>query len=331
MTQELRDALAAVADPSGGGDVVATGRAAGLTLRGTTAGAVLAVEGLAKRDAERLAGAVEAALRGVPGVEAARVVLTSERGDLAPAAAEASALPGVRRVLGVGAGKGGVGKSTVAVGLALALQRAGFAAGLLDADVHGPSAHLLLGAEGRARATAEKRLVPLVARGVPFLGMGVMADPDRAVAWRGPMAAGAVVQMAQSAEWGALDVLVVDLPPGTGDIALAFAQKLKPQGALVVTTPQELAVVDAARAVAFYGQVGVRVLGFVENMSGMALPGGGMAYPFGGGDTAGLAARLGAEALGVLPLAVTGVDLEAGAVAAGLDAAAARVAVALAL
>ena len=171
-----------------------------------------------------------------------------------------------------------------------------------------------------------------------MLGMGVMADPDKAVAWRGPMVAGAVVQMATSAIWGMLDVLVVDLPPGTGDIHLAFAQKLKPSGALVVTTPQALATADARRAVALYEQLQVPVLGVIRNMAGIMLPDGGMAFPFGPADDTGFAERVGAPLLASIPLdpavvaaSDTGVPLSTGPVAAALDTIARTLAARLAL
>jgi ATP-binding protein involved in chromosome partitioning len=339
-TEAMMAALAGVPDPSGSGDLLASGRAAGLVLKADgTAGLVLAVDGLTRAQAERLQARVEVALRALPDVKAVRIIQTSDRADAAPReAGSASVVPGVRRILGVGSGKGGVGKSTVAVNLALALARAGHKVGVLDADIHGPSVHILLGITGRARATAEKRLVPMVAHGIAMLGMGVMADSDRAVAWRGPMIAGAMVQMAESADWGLLDVLLVDLPPGTGDVALALAQKLKPHGVVVITTPQALAVADAVRAVALFSQLDVPVLGFVENMAGMAQADGSVAYPFGGGDTVGLVAKLGVPCLATLPLdpaigvaSDAGTPLVAGDVVAALDAAAARVAALLGL
>jgi ATP-binding protein involved in chromosome partitioning len=257
-----------------------------------------------------------------------RVIQTAERGD-APRP-EGGAVPGVRHIIGVGAGKGGVGKSTVATGLALALKRRGLKAGILDADIQGPSVHILLGLAERARATPEKRLIPLQAHGLQMLGMGVMADPDRAVAWRGPMVAGAMVQMATAADWGRLDVLMVDLPPGTGDIHLSLAQKLAPSGALVVTTPQALARADARRAVAFFEQLQVPVLGVVMNMEGMTMTDGRLVHPFGQTPAD---AGLGAEVIARLPLdpavvaaSDAGAPMESGAVAAGLDAVAARIA-----
>lgn len=317
--------LSEMADPKRSGSLM-EGRISGLSVRPDgSAGMVMAVDDLTRAEAQALESAIAARLRAA-GFQPVRIIQTSERGE---PSAEAGAIAGVRHVIGVGAGKGGVGKSTVAAGLALALKRRGLAVGLLDGDIQGPSLHILLGVRERATATADKRLLPVEAHGLKMLGMGLMADPDKAVAWRGPMVAGALVQMATAADWGALDVLVVDLPPGTGDVHLALAQKLKPSGALVVTTPQALATADARRAVAFFGQVDVPVLGVVMNMAGMAGPDGTMLYPFGrpGGEA------LGAPVLAELPLdpavvaaSDAGQPLLDGAVAEGLDAVAARIA-----
>ncbi|WP_448585519.1 P-loop NTPase, partial [Thermaurantiacus sp.] len=217
--------------------------------------------------------------------------------------------------------------STVAVNLALAFRRRGLAVGLLDADIHGPSAQILLGIGARAEGTADRRIRPVEAHGLRVLGMGLMADPDRAVAWRGPMIAGAAVQMATAGLWGDIDLLVVDLPPGTGDVHISVAQKLKPAGAVIVTTPQHLAVADTARAAALFRELGVPVLGVIANMAG--IPGTGL-HPFGKVDEAALAAALGAPVLAKLPLdpavaraSDTGEPLATGPVAAALDEAAA--------
>lgn len=325
--------LDGIADPAPsvgreGQSILQSGRASGVSWRDDgTAGLVLAIDGLTRAQGERLEAAIAAALKAEPGVQNVRIIQTADRASGAASAAPAeSLLPGVRRIIGVGAGKGGVGKSTIAVGLAMALRRRGLSVGLLDADIYGPSAHILLGVDGRAEATPDKKLIPLRAHGLQMLGMGVMADPDRAVAWRGPMIAGAVLQMATSALWDALDVLVVDLPPGTGDIHLSLAQKLHPAGAIVVTTPQKLARVDARRAVAFFEQLQVPVLGVIENMAGIAGEG---TAPFGksrGGE------GLGAPLLASLPLepavvsaSDAGSPRPAGPVAEGLDRVAADV------
>lgn len=327
--------LNSIADPVRPGSVLGSGRVSGLVVKDDgVVGLVLAVDDLARAPAQALEAAIGRRLR-EGGFTSVRVIQTAERNGTPAVETPVQAVPGVRHILGVGAGKGGVGKSTVAVGLALALQRRGLSVGILDGDIQGPSVHILLGVRTRATATPEKRLVPIAAHGLKMLGMGVMADPDKAVAWRGPMVAGAMVQMATVADWGELDVLVVDLPPGTGDVHLSLAQKLKPSGAVVVTTPQVLARADARRAVAFFEQLHVPVLGAVLNMAGLVSPDGTMLHPF--GEVEG-EAGIGADILAELPLepAVVaasdrGQPLQTGLVAAGLDRVAAEVAKALVL
>jgi ATP-binding protein involved in chromosome partitioning len=331
-----REALQRMADPKRPGSLLESGRVSGLVVRDDgSAGFVLAVDDLTRAEA----GALEAEIRrrlSAAGVASARIVQTAERGT-APAASGnegAGALPGVRHIIGVGAGKGGVGKSTIAVNLALALARRGLSVGILDADIQGPSVQILLGIRGRATATAEKRLIPIEAHGLRMLGMGVMADPDKAVAWRGPMIAGAVLQLATMGDWTKdgrpLDVLMVDLPPGTGDIHLSLAQKLSPSGAIVVTTPQALARADATRAVAFFELLKVPVLGVIMNMAGMLAPDGTMLRPFG---PVGATDDLGAPLLAELPLdpavvaaSDAGQPLATGPVAEALDKVAAALA-----
>jgi len=327
------EVLGGISDPVRPGNIVESGRVSGLVVKDDgSVGLVLAVDDLARAPAQALEERIGQLLRAA-GFNSVRVIQTAERGDSPAAEGPMQTIPGVRHIIGVGAGKGGVGKSTIAVGLALALQRRGLKVGILDGDIQGPSVHILLGVRTRATATTDKRLVPIEAHGLKMLGMGVMADPEKAVAWRGPMVAGAMVQMATVADWGPLDVLVVDLPPGTGDVHLSLAQKLKPSGAVVVTTPQVLARADARRAVAFFDQLQVPVLGAVLNMAGLLSPDGTLLHPF--GEVEG-EAGIGAQILAELPLepAVVaasdrGKPLQQGAVAAGLDRVAARIAGAL--
>ncbi len=281
-------------------------RVSGLVVRDDgNVGLVLDIAGLDNRTAERLQAAVEAGLRRVPGVTAVRAILTAERGTAPPADAPVArppTVPGIRRLIAVASGKGGVGKSTVAVNLAVALARAGHKVGLLDADIYGPSVPTLLGIEGRAQMAGGK-LQPAAAHGIVALSMGMMTDPGKAIVWRGPMASSAMMQMIEHADWGALDVMVIDLPPGTGDIQLTLAQKLKPDGAVIVSTPQDLALVDARRAVAMFNEVGVPVFGVVENMSGYLCPHCGEASdPFGHGGAEAEAAAIGVPFLGRVPL-----------------------------
>ena len=299
--QTIIAALRGVPDPAGGGDVVASGRAAGIVAKADgSIGLVLSLDGLDRVAAERLYAAVELAVRRVPGVTAARIVTTAERG--AGPEMRSSPVPGIRAIVAVASGKGGVGKSTVAVNLAVALARRGLAVGLLDADIYGPSVPTLLGLTERGKLDG-KRLVPAAAHGIRALSMGMMTDPAKAIIWRGPMAASAMTQMIEQGDWGVLDVLVIDLPPGTGDIQLTMAQKIKPTGAVIVSTPQDLALIDARRAIAMFGEVGVPVLGLVENMSTFVCPACGVATDiFGHGGARDAAAAAGIAFLGSLPL-----------------------------
>lgn len=323
--QQLLDAIP---DPKHRGKTITeTGRISGLVVRDDgSVGLVLDVSDLMQRQAELLQGTIDKRLHS-RGFKSVRIIQTAERGALPGGAG--STIPGVRHIIGVGAGKGGVGKSTIAAGLALALRRRGLRVGILDGDIQGPSIHILLGVNERATTTEDKKLLPIEAHGLKMLSMGVMAEPDKAVAWRGPMVSSAMVQMATVADWGDLDVLVIDLPPGTGDVHLSLAQKLRPDGAVVISTPQELARADARRAVAFFERLAVPVLGSVMNMAGMPGPDGQMLHPFGdpGGEL-----TPGTKTLAILPLdpavvaaSDSGQPIETGAVAEGLDQVAAAI------
>ncbi len=214
-----------------------------------------------------------------------------------------SGLKEVRHIVAVASGKGGVGKSTVAVNLAVALARRGLATGLMDADIYGPSAPLLLGIRAKPEVSPARRLVPLEAHGLKAMSMGFLIDPDKAAIWRGPMVAGAVSQLLHDVEWGTLDVLVVDMPPGTGDAQLTLVQRARPSGAVIVSTPQDLALADARRAVQMFRRVEVPVIGIVENMSVYICPHcGGKSEIFGHGGAQEEARRLGVPFLGAIPL-----------------------------
>ena len=305
---DIRSALAGLADPVSAKDIVASGRVSGIVARSGRAGIVLAVDGLQPSAASRLETEALAALRAIHGVEEARVITTAERAE-APRATPAdphptapATLPNIKRIIAVASGKGGVGKSTVAVNLAVALGKRGLAVGLLDADIHGPSVPTMLGRHERARLIG-KRIEPTAAHGISAVSMGTMADPGKAVVWRGPMASSALMQMLTQSDWGLLDVLVIDLPPGTGDIQLTMAQKVPLAGAVVVSTPQDLALIDARRAMAMFDKVGVPVIGMIENMSSFHCPACGHETPvFGCGGARETSAELGVRFLGEVPL-----------------------------
>ena len=207
----------------------------------------------------------EAKVGALPGVTAARANMTASvraRGGFGR-----QALPGVRNILAVGAGKGGVGKSTTSVNLAVALQQAGARVGLVDADVYGPNIPQMLGIAGQPEVSENRRMIPAEAYGIKVVSMGMLVPADQAVIWRGPMLHGAVQQFMRDVEWGELDYLVVDLPPGTGDVSLSLAQSVPVAGAVVVTTPQGVSVSDVRKAVGMFRQLNIPILGVIENMS----------------------------------------------------------------
>ena len=212
----------------------------------------------------------------------------------------------IKHIIAVASGKGGVGKSTVAVNLALAMRGAGQAAGLLDADIYGPSQQLMLGIdEGRRPEQKDGRfLVPVEAHGLKTMSMGYLATERTPMVWRGPMAGGALQQMLEQTDWGALDCLVIDMPPGTGDIQLTLSQKARVAGAVIVTTPQDIALLDARKGIEMFAKVGIPVLGIVENMAAHVCGQCGAAeHIFGEGGGARIAGEYGVDLLGSLPLA----------------------------
>ena len=218
---------------------------------------------------------------------------------------ELKPLANVRNIVAVGSGKGGVGKSTTAVNLALALAAEGLAVGVLDADVYGPSIPVMLGLSGRPDSPDGKSIEPMRAHGIEAMSIGLLVDADAAMIWRGPMATSALTQLLTETRWGDLDVLVVDLPPGTGDIQLTMAQKIPVAGAVVVTTPQDVATLDARKAVTMFGKVAIPVLGLVENMAVHVCSHCGHAeHLFGEGGAARMSAQYGVPVLGSLPLEI---------------------------
>jgi ATP-binding protein involved in chromosome partitioning len=257
---------------------------------------------------EPLRREIEATLSALPGVRNAAVVLTAQKAapasaQAAPAAPQAAPiLPEVKAVIAVASGKGGVGKSTVAVNLAVALAQSGLQVGLLDADVYGPSLPRMLGLS-RKPQVKDGRMLPLEAWGLRCMSIGFLVEEETAMVWRGPMVTGALNQMLAQVEWGALDVLVIDMPPGTGDVQLTLAQRAKLAGAVVVSTPQDIALIDARRGVKMFEQVRVPVLGIVENMSYFCCPNcQHRSDIFGHGGAAAEAARIGVPFLGEVPL-----------------------------
>ncbi len=271
---------------------LAASRLQSLKLADGIATLVLDVSGLDGLERDRLEIAARDALRGQEGVSQVRVAMMADKVK--------------RRIIAVGSGKGGVGKSTLSANLAVALARAGRKVGLVDADIYGPSQARLLGNEGlRPTATSDKKLVPVAsAWGVPVLSMAHLSQPGQAIAWRGPMAGNALSQLVD-ADWGDAEILVVDLPPGTGDVQLTMLQRFKPAGAVIVSTPQDLALMDATRAISLFEQGKVPVIGVVENMAGYACPHcGEVSDPFGAGGAEAAAKSMGQAFLGRIPLDV---------------------------
>lgn len=251
---------------------------------------------------EGLRQAAEAAVKTVPGVREVLVVLTAERPATTPPATRSIDLPGVRRIIAVASGKGGVGKSTVTANLAVAMARRGLRVGVLDADVYGPSVPILFGVEKRPEQR-DGKLIPHEAHGCRVMSIGFLVDADTAMIWRGAMIVKALTQMLRDVSWGELDVLLIDMPPGTGDAQLTLTQHVRLSGAVIVSTPQDLALADARRAIAMFGKVAVPVIGVVENMSVFCCPNCGHETAiFGRGGARREAERIGVVVLGEIPL-----------------------------
>ncbi|MBL0002367.1 MAG: Mrp/NBP35 family ATP-binding protein [Sphingomonadales bacterium] len=288
-TNPLITLLDAIADPGGRGGLIASGRASAPRISGGKASLILDVTGLSAAERDALDKAVHAAIETLPDVTEIRVAMTQEKVG--------------RRLIAVGSGKGGVGKSTLAANLAVALARLGRRVGLIDADIYGPSQPRLMDSEGARPTAKDQKLDPVPTRfGVPMLSMGHLVKPGQAVAWRGPMAGNALGQLID-ADWGQCDLLIVDLPPGTGDVQLSMIQKHKPAGAIIVSTPQDLALIDAARAIDLFNQSTVPIIGLVENMAGYQCPKcGEISDPFGHGGAEAAAKQMGHAFLGRIPL-----------------------------
>jgi ATP-binding protein involved in chromosome partitioning len=251
---------------------------------------------------EPMRARIEATLGRLAGVTNAAVVFTAHREPQPPAPAAVPVLPRVKAVIAVASGKGGVGKSTVAVNLAVALAQSGLQVGLLDADIYGPSLPRMLGLSAKPHVR-DGKMIPLPAWGVACMSIGFLVDEETAMVWRGPMVMGALNQMLGQVEWGVLDVLVIDMPPGTGDAQLTLAQRANLAGAVIVSTPQDIALIDARRGVKMFEQVRVPVLGIVENMSYFNCPSCNTRTDiFGHGGARDEASRIGVPFLGEIPL-----------------------------
>ena len=289
MDESLPAALDTVIDPISGKGLIASGRAAKPRFEDGTVSVVVDVSGLSGDARSKLETAVKQTLVVVPGVETVRVAMTAEKRG--------------RKIIAVGSGKGGVGKSTLSANLAVALKRMGKKVGLVDADIYGPSQSKLMSTEGMRPTAQGEKMDPVMSPfGVPMLSMGQLVKPGQAIAWRGPMTANAMGQLID-AEWGDVDLLIVDLPPGTGDVQLTMVQKHKPAGVVIVSTPQDLSLIDATRAINFFEQANVPIIGMVENMAGYACPHcGEISDPFGHGGAQAAAGTMGMPFLGRVPL-----------------------------
>jgi len=259
-------------------------------LVGRVASLVIDATGLPPLERSALEQRVRSETLALRGVKDVRIAVTASRPE--------------RRIIAIGSGKGGVGKSTLTANLAVALARMGKKVGVIDADIYGPSQPTLFGAHEKPHAEKQK-LFPVAAHGVRLLSVGQLVPAGQALAWRGPMAASALNQLIE-ADWGDCELILVDLPPGTGDVQLSLLQKSRPDGALIVSTPQDLSLIDAARAIDLFGKTGVPVLGIVENMAGYSCPHCGEASdPFGRGGAETSAKQLGIDFLGRLPLSAS--------------------------
>jgi len=313
-TQErVLDALARILDPASGRNIVESGCVQGLVLRNGHVSFVLEVPSERGRNAEPLRKAAEDVVMALPGVLSVTAVLTAHRPVGAPAvAAERPAGPalpglaGVAAVIAVASGKGGVGKSTVAVNLALGLAKLGLKTGLLDADIYGPSIPRLLAIDQKPSSRDGKILEPIEKLGLKTMSIGFLIKEDEPMIWRGPMVMSALSQMLGDVAWAPLDVLVVDMPPGTGDAQLTMAQRVPLRGAVIVSTPQDLALVDARKGLAMFQKTKVPILGIVENMSVFVCPHCGQAsHIFGHGGARQTAQTLGVPFLGEIPLVLS--------------------------
>jgi len=311
-------ALREVIDPSQGRSIVELGMVSAIHIKQSNISFALEVPAHRGPAMEPVRKAAETAARGISGVTSATVVVTAHSGTNGAQAGNGAASEAgedgliekvhdikIRRFVAVASGKGGVGKSTTAVNLAIALRLEGLRVGLLDADVYGPSLPRMLGVSGRPAAAGGDMVRPLENYGVHLMSMGLLVPDDTAMIWRGPMVQSALTQMLDSVAWGTLDVIVIDLPPGTGDIQISLAQQVNLAGAVVVSTPQDIALLDVVKAITMFDKAEVPVLGMVQNMAYWACPDCGRTdHIFGDGGVAAEAGRRGIELLGEISLSL---------------------------
>jgi ATP-binding protein involved in chromosome partitioning len=324
LTKEtVLDALKRVKGPGAQADIVAQGLVSEIVIHKGKVYFAIHADPARPTEFEPVRQAAETAVRELPGVEAVAVTLTADRAPDGNGGAQAAAqsspftrpgaardarhrpggVPGVANIVAVASGKGGVGKSTVAVNLALAIKERGLRVGILDADIYGPSMPRLLGLKGQPQQVGADKLAPMQAYGLKVMSMGFLVDEETPMIWRGPMVMSALSQMLKDVAWGELDLLVVDMPPGTGDAQLTMAQQVPLAGAVIVSTPQDLALIDARKGLNMFRRVNVPVLGLVENMSTFVCPHCGQpSNIFGHGGARAEAVRLGVPFLGEVPL-----------------------------
>ena len=274
--ENILETLKKIQDPELKRDIVSLGMVKEVLVQGGDMTVELTVAASSHTLKDALKATVEKSLSGLPGAGKVAVRFSALPSAKTPFQAQ-NALPGVQHVVAVASGKGGVGKTTVAVNLAVALARAGHRVGLMDGDIYGPNVPLMLGVDPamRPKVSPEEKMIPIEAQGIRMISMGVLVPPDQPMVWRGPMLHSAVTQFLQKVDWGELDFLLVDLPPGTGDVQLSLVQSVPLAGAVIVTTPQEVALMDVRKGVAMFRKTEVPILGVVENMVGEIFGNGG--------------------------------------------------------